>query len=367
MPCKDDPHTFVLMRQLGAEQSLSSQAVRLFQWIDYPAMGTAPQDSTLQRSWGCIMGHVTNALADFDHPAMHQHHDWNMMVAADIIQQRTAELEHFTEHQRHLVLSAAQQLMQHSQQLSASLPCQVCHADSNEANLLTDPARQQVTAIIDFGDACYCWRVAEVAIAMTYAALLAINNTSKYASREAVGSSSNQVQPKGRSSPDAVVAGISDSSMQHSSRTQLAPYWTAMTNVLEGYLSALVSPCNPKERHGQPSSAIPAAMIYMQHTGASSTAEAAIAPGSSSSCSSEVKATNTLTVAELQLLPSLIKARAALSLVNGAYTVRLNPGNAQYLLLTQSPGWQLLSELHDVSTELVLQRLGLRAACAALA
>jgi Ser/Thr protein kinase RdoA (MazF antagonist) len=30
----------------------------------------------------------------------------------------------------------------------------------------------QVVAIIDWGDMCYCWRAAEVAIAMTYTMLL---------------------------------------------------------------------------------------------------------------------------------------------------------------------------------------------------
>lgn len=87
------------------------------------------------------------------------------------------------------------------------LPRQVCHADANEGNLLVDEQRTQagtgvapglvegravdacrpgrvglraswaaaatqVTGLLDFGDACWCWRAAEVAVAMTYAALL---------------------------------------------------------------------------------------------------------------------------------------------------------------------------------------------------
>lgn len=65
-----------------------------------------------------------------------------------------------------------------------------------------------------------------------------------------------------------------------------------------------------------------------------------------------------LTVAERAVLPALIKARLALSLVNGAWTVEQQPGaDAAYVLLTQAPGWRLLLRLAGVSATEVLRRL----------
>lgn len=48
---------------------------------------------------------------------------------------------------------------------------------------------------------------------------------------------------------------------------------------------------------------------------------------------------------ELLLVAALIQARVALSLTNGLHTVRDNPGNASYLLDTQTSGWNLLTQL----------------------
>lgn len=43
--------------------------------------------------------------------------------------------------------------------------------DFNDANIVVTPDRQDVTGIIDFGDATHTWLVNDVAIAMAYAML----------------------------------------------------------------------------------------------------------------------------------------------------------------------------------------------------
>lgn len=53
-----------------------------------------------------------------------------------------------------------------------TLPC--CTArqgDFNDANIVLTPDRQDVTGVIDFGDAAHTWIVNDVAIAMAYAML----------------------------------------------------------------------------------------------------------------------------------------------------------------------------------------------------
>jgi len=194
------------------------------------------------------MAQVTAALTNFSHPGVPHQHSWCMNNASMTIRERAQLAKNLSQEKSSLLLAVSEELESHEAAWSTSLPCQVCHGDANEANLMVNDAVDQVIGIIDFGDISYCWRVAEVAIAMTYMMLLSWE-----------------------SDP-----------------------WNAGAQVLAGYTSH----CR-------------------------------------------------LSPAELAAVPLLIKARIALSLANGAYSVQADPGNAEYLLTTQQPGFHLLQELCD--------------------
>eukprot|EP00877_Chromochloris_zofingiensis_P006039 jgi/Chrzof1/1689/Cz10g17110.t1 len=207
-----------------------------------------------------------------------------MTNAVDTIQCKLPQVKIFSDQQRQLITAAAQQLStcilscstedtcsssssSSSSTSGSRLPCQVCHADANEHNMLVNKDRTQVTGIIDFGDMCYCWRVCEVAIAMTYIMLLEYEH-----------------QPV-----------------------------QAASHVLAGYQT--------------------------------------VCP---------------LLEAELAALPALIVGRIALSLTNGAYAAQNNPSNAEYVLITQRPGWSLLTELMQPDNEqlaVLVRQITAKAGC----
>ncbi len=64
-----------------------------------------------------------------------------------------------------------------------------------------------------------------------------------------------------------------------------------------------------------------------------------------------------LTSAEQLMLPTIIRARLALSLTNGAFSAQRAPENAAYLLQTQKAGWPLLHVLHGMSDSSFLTQL----------
>ena len=57
-----------------------------------------------------------------------------------------------------------------------------------------------------------------------------------------------------------------------------------------------------------------------------------------------------LTCDDLEALPLLITVRLALSLVSGASAAVADPGNSEYLLMTQRHGWALMRILMEDST-----------------
>ena len=59
------------------------------------------------------------------------------------------------------------------------------------------------------------------------------------------------------------------------------------------------------------------------------------------------EATFPLTDVERRLVPALVAARLVCSCACGAYSAAMDPDNAEYLLLTQRPGWAALRAFRD--------------------
>ncbi|KAJ9512507.1 hypothetical protein QJQ45_018977, partial [Haematococcus lacustris] len=162
------------------------------------------------------------------------------------------------------------------------LPCQLCHSDANENNIVMSEDGRKAAGLIDFGDCCYSWRVSEVAIAMLYAML--------------------QLVPPPDRTPPSLLSPPSDQQGLGQAPPSMEAVFAAGWRVLVGGWLAVT-------RAG-----------FQE-----------LVP---------------LTPLELHSLPLLLRARLCLSLSHGRVAAQRTPSNAQYLLLTQQPGWRLLELLH---------------------
>lgn len=124
--------------------------------------------AALHDSLGRAVGRLTRGLAGFTHPAAAREHDWNLMRLSEALR----ELEHLADAElRALVRRHAEAFCPQIPAWRVSLPIQVLHNDANDRNVIVDAAGDtpRVSAIIDFGDTCTSFRLADLAIACAYA------------------------------------------------------------------------------------------------------------------------------------------------------------------------------------------------------
>ncbi len=115
---------------------------------------------------GAAVASLTAALAGFEHDAARRTHRWDLAQATSVIQQGLGAIE--GARRRRMVASILEELAGGADSLP-ELPRQVIHNDANDLNVLVEGGR--VSGIIDFGDVVETFRVADVAIAATYAML----------------------------------------------------------------------------------------------------------------------------------------------------------------------------------------------------
>lgn len=116
----------------------------------------------LLKNVGKSLALFDKVIEDFDHPAAHRGHDW--------------ELAHAGRHQQKLMsiddpelrgqLAWAFDLWHDVQGCLADLPQQVIHGDANKENILVQ--EDSVVGLVDFGDACYNPRICDLAICLAY-------------------------------------------------------------------------------------------------------------------------------------------------------------------------------------------------------
>ncbi|WP_114238762.1 phosphotransferase [Dyella sp. C9] len=122
----------------------------------------------LHESLGRAVGRLTRGLKDFHHPAADRQHDWNLMRLPALMDQlpHIADAELRDAVQRHAGGFCAS--LPHWR---SELPVTVLHNDANDLNVIAgeEGGRKVVSAVIDFGDMCTSFRLADLAIACTYA------------------------------------------------------------------------------------------------------------------------------------------------------------------------------------------------------
>ncbi|MDT8321649.1 MAG: phosphotransferase [Xanthomonadales bacterium] len=112
---------------------------------------------------GRILARFDLALADFDHPAAHRNHRWNLAKAN---QHRDSIRLLSGPEQRELLSWAFDTWERKAAARFHELPHQVIHGDAFTENLLVRD--DKVTGLVDFGDCCYNPTICELAICLTY-------------------------------------------------------------------------------------------------------------------------------------------------------------------------------------------------------
>lgn len=126
------------------------------------------QRTVLHESLGGAVGRLTRGLQDFHHPAADRQHDWNLLR----LPQLRGEIAPIDDDGlRDIVQTHVDAFCAGLPGWRQQLPISVVHNDANDLNVIVafDHRRPGVSAVIDFGDMCTSFRLADLAIACTYA------------------------------------------------------------------------------------------------------------------------------------------------------------------------------------------------------
>ncbi|XSS65531.1 aminotransferase class III-fold pyridoxal phosphate-dependent enzyme [Pseudomonas sp. B11] len=146
-----------------------THVVRLVSWLHGTPLAEAKRTAGLMRNLGRSFGDLDRALQGFIHPGAVRDLDWDLRHAA-----RSRSRLHFVKDPgKRAILERFIDAFESTVQPALSrLRAQVIHNDGNDWNILVAPQNQQeVSGIIDFGDALHTVLIAEVAITCAYSIL----------------------------------------------------------------------------------------------------------------------------------------------------------------------------------------------------
>jgi 4-aminobutyrate aminotransferase-like enzyme/Ser/Thr protein kinase RdoA (MazF antagonist) len=130
-----------------------------------------PHSPELLRSLGGLLGEMSAALRDFEHPAAHRELKWDLARAPWI----KGHLHHINDASRRALLEKFLTLYEAEVvPLVHRLRRSVVYGDANDYNVLVGeafPQPRKVVSVIDFGDMHHSFSVSEVAIAAAYTIL----------------------------------------------------------------------------------------------------------------------------------------------------------------------------------------------------
>jgi hydroxylysine kinase len=131
----------------------------------------AHHSDTLLAQLGATAARITNALSEFPRTELPDTHHWDITKSSSAIRScLNADPVLASEHYVHVALRWFGDI----EPLLSALPRSVVHHDLNDNNVLVatrDDGQQAIAGVLDFNDALFSIRVAEVAIAGAYAML----------------------------------------------------------------------------------------------------------------------------------------------------------------------------------------------------
>jgi Ser/Thr protein kinase RdoA (MazF antagonist) len=136
---------------------------------------------------GSMVGLFSQIMKDFDDPAAHRSHRWNLTEVA----QHRKSISLIEDHEKaNLLRWAFDQWESRAAVHFDDLPWQFIHGDLNPENLMMEG--DQVTGLVDFGDACMNPAVCDLAICLAY---LMMNRDDPLAAVDVVLGGYEQVRP----------------------------------------------------------------------------------------------------------------------------------------------------------------------------
>jgi 4-aminobutyrate aminotransferase-like enzyme/Ser/Thr protein kinase RdoA (MazF antagonist) len=150
--------------------------VRMLRYIPGAPLATVrPHPPELLDDLGRFLGRIDQALAGYDHPALHRAFHWDLANAVDIVRALNDKIA--IPERRALVCTLLERFVRETAPQLKTLPRQVIHGDANDYNVLVSSdgdlftRYRHIAGILDLGDMVYSLRVADLAIAAAYALL----------------------------------------------------------------------------------------------------------------------------------------------------------------------------------------------------
>jgi len=138
--------------------------VHLYTWVDGAPYSEVGRPADLATEIGVVAGTVVNALADLESGPRPDRFLWDLTDAVRIVGERAVRI--VDPLRRRLINDVLRRIARINY---STLPRQVLHNDLNDEHLMVRDG--VITGVIDFGDAVYTVRVADLVIACTYAML----------------------------------------------------------------------------------------------------------------------------------------------------------------------------------------------------
>jgi len=149
----------------------SGHFVRLLTWMPGTPLGSVDtRTDSLFEELGLKLGRLDEALASFDHPAIHRTFHWDLSRGFEVVQASAPLVGDPA--LRGLVVRTAGHVRARDGRRLARLRRTAVHGDANDFNVLVEDAgAARVSGLIDFGDMVHSYTVADPAIAIAYAVL----------------------------------------------------------------------------------------------------------------------------------------------------------------------------------------------------
>ena len=142
--------------------------LRLTTWLDGQTWAeSSARGEHSMSSLGFVLARLDRALASFHHPGLAAPYAWDLASAATL-RSDTGLIE--DAEKRAAAAAVLERFAATVAPRLAALAKQAIHGDANDWNVLLD-ADGRVSGLLDFGDMVESWRVNELAVAATYAAL----------------------------------------------------------------------------------------------------------------------------------------------------------------------------------------------------
>ncbi|MHC5796754.1 phosphotransferase [Lacisediminihabitans sp. FW035] len=150
-----------------SSSAAGGRAVRMLHYLPGRLLGDGEPTLVEWRAVGRMLGRLTGALADFEHPAADRWHAWDLARLAELAELVPAIAD---TGRRRAVATVLAQLSAETLPALRVTPRQVVHNDFHGGNLVVRAGTPEfVTGILDFGDVVLSHRAADLAVAMSYA------------------------------------------------------------------------------------------------------------------------------------------------------------------------------------------------------